>query len=114
MEHKELGGASHEYARRERWGMEALLSKGGNDVRQGLYTRRGVGPLTKFCKRPHPRAVVFGIIARCYGSVVMSGVVLPVRAREGRLKTGVSQLLVSKKGWWLNGKWSVKNIGIDN
>ncbi len=71
-------------------GYGGLLSKGGNGVRQGFYTRIGVGLLTKFCKRPHPRAVVFGIIARCYGSVVASGVVLPVRAREGRLKTGVS------------------------
>ena len=90
-----MGDASHEYARHERWDMEALLSRGGHGVRQGLYMRRGVGLLTKFCRRPHPRTAVFGIIARCYGAVVVSGVVLPVRAREGRLKTGVRRLLVT-------------------
>ena len=71
--------------------MKALLSRDGNSVRQGFSKRIGVGLLTKFCKRPHPRSAVFGIIARCYGAVVVSGVVLPVRAREGRLKTGVSR-----------------------
>ncbi len=64
--------------------MEALLLRAGNGVRQGFYRRIGVGLLTKFCKRPHPRAAVFGIRARCYGSVVVLGVVLPVRARAGR------------------------------
>ena len=61
-----------------------------------FYRRIGVGLLTKFCKRPHPRSVVFGIIARCYRSVVASGVVLPVRALEGRLKTGVSRCYSSQ------------------
>ncbi len=58
----------------------------------GFSKRVGMGLLTKFCKRPHPRTAVFGIRARCYGAVVVSGVVLPVRAREGRLKTGVRRL----------------------
>ncbi len=73
-----------------------LLSRDGNSVRQGFSRRIDVGLLTKFCKRPHPRTAVFGILARCYGSVVVSGMVLPVRAREGRLKTGVRRLLVTK------------------
>ena len=45
-------------------GQEALLSKGGNSVRQGLYRRVGVGLLTNVCKRPQPRFAVFSIIAR--------------------------------------------------
>ncbi len=31
----------------------------------GFSKRVGEGLLTKFCKRPHPRSAVFGIIARC-------------------------------------------------
>ncbi len=70
--------------------MDVVLSRDGNSVRQGFSKRIGVGLLTKFCKRPHPRSAVFGICARCYGSVVMSALVLPLMALEGRLKTGVS------------------------
>jgi len=82
---------------REKGRMEALRSRLKIASGRAFYTRIGVGLLTKFCKRPHPRSVVFGIIARCYRSVVASGVVLPVRALEGRLKTGVSPLPFNEK-----------------
>ncbi len=94
-EHKALGNASHACSCRERWDVEAFLSGAEMASSRAFSKRVGVGLLTKFCKRPHPRTVVFGIIARCYGSVVASGVVLPLRAREGRLKTGVRPLNVA-------------------
>ena len=80
----------------EKGDMDVLLSRLETASDMAFYRRVGVGLLTKFCKRPHPRSVVFGIIARCYRSVVASGVVLPVRALEGRLKTGVSELYYGK------------------
>ncbi len=64
-----------------------FLVEFGNGVRQGFLKRVGVGLLTKFCKRSHPRTAVFSIIARCYGSVVVSGVVL----RSRNLKTSHQQ-----------------------
>jgi len=61
-----------------------------NGVRQGFSRRIGVGLLTNVCKRPHPRSAVPNIIARLYTAGVYGTCVLPVRARLGRLKRGVS------------------------
>ncbi len=79
----------------KRWGVEALLSN-SKRASSKVFQRVRVGLLTKVCKRPQPRAAVFSIIARCNSLSGYIGFLLPVRARQGRLKLGVSKLRCAK------------------